>query len=248
MNNFQGKTVFITGGAQGIGRAIVEAFRETGAMVAFCDIDREVGEATAKATGAHFFVANVADAEALHAAFNAACEQFGEVDIVVNNAGVGGYSPLWETSIEQFDRTLAINLRPVFITAQAMSVRRNSPEGRQRYGRIINIASTRWLQSEAGWEGYAASKGGIVALTHALAVSLSDYAITVNCISPGWIDTGHLGPIGDNDHRQHPAGRVGEPADIARACLFLADPANGFIDGQNIVVDGGMTKKMIYTE
>lgn len=110
------------------------------------------------------------------------------------------------------------------------------------------MASTRYLMSEPNSEAYAASKGAIVSLTHALAISLSEFNITVNCISPGWIDTGHYGDLRPEDHKQHPSGRVGKPEDIARTCLFLCDPANDFINGQNIVVDGGMTKKMIYIE
>lgn len=248
MTDFNDKTVFVTGGARGIGRGVVEAFRAAGAAVAFCDRDREQGERTARETGAAFYPADVSDAGELRAAMHAVCADFGDIDILVNNAGISEFSPLGQTSIEQFDRILAVNLRPVFITAQVMAARRDTPEGRLRYGRIINIASTRWLQSEPGSEGYAASKGGIVSLTHALAVSLSDYNITVNAISPGWIDTGAFGPIRDIDRRQHPSGRVGAPGDIARACLFLADPANDFIDGQNLVIDGGMTRRMIYAE
>ncbi len=244
---FEGKTLFVTGGAGGIGRSIVEAFRCAGATAAFCDIDLRSGERTAAETGALFLPADVADADALRRALEECCARLGEIDILVNNAGVSEFTPLVDTSVEQFDRVLAINLRPVFITAQWMAARRNTPEGRSRYGRIVNIASTRWLQSEPASEAYAASKGGIVSLTHALALSFAEYAVTVNAVSPGWIDTGHY-PIGERDRRQHPSGRVGTPADIARACLFLADPANDFIDGQNIVADGGMTKKMIYVE
>lgn len=248
MNDFKDKCVFITGGAHGIGRSIVEAFRKTGARVAFCDLDRTQGEAAARDTGAAFYPADVADAAALRGVFDAVCERFGEIGILVNNAGISEFSPLADTAAEQFDRILAVNLRPVFVTAQHMAARRNTPAGKRVYGRIINIASTRWLQSEPGSEAYAASKGGIVALTHALAVSFSEYNVTVNCISPGWIDNGNFGELTERDRRQHPSGRVGVPGDIARACLFLADPANDFIDGQNLVIDGGMTKKMIYAE
>ncbi|KPD01381.1 Glucose 1-dehydrogenase 2 [Geobacillus sp. BCO2] len=102
--------------------------------------------------------------------------------------------------------------------------------------------------SEPNSEAYAASKGGLVALTHALAVSFADDRIRVNCISPGWIETGDYGQLRDIDHRQHPAGRVGKPDDIARACLYLCDEENDFITGVNLVIDGGMTRKMIYIE
>jgi NAD(P)-dependent dehydrogenase (short-subunit alcohol dehydrogenase family) len=172
---------------------------------------------------------------------------WGEIDIIVNNVGISTFSPLVDTTVEQFDNIVATNLRPVFSTSHEMA-RRRAGGHRHGYGRIINIASTRWLQSEPGTEGYSASKGGIVSLTHALAVSFADTGITVNCISPGWIDTGHYGELRPADHEQHPSGRVGRPQDIANACLFLSDPGNDFIDGQNIVIDGGMTKKMIYAE
>jgi NAD(P)-dependent dehydrogenase (short-subunit alcohol dehydrogenase family) len=115
-------------------------------------------------------------------------------------------------------------------------------------GAIVNIASTRALMSEPNSEAYAASKGGILSLTHALAVSLAGDHIRVNAISPGWIETGDYGKLRQIDHAQHPAGRVGKPDDIARACLYLCHDENDFITGTNIVIDGGMTRKMIYVE
>ena len=249
MTDFKGKVCFVTGGAQGIGRAIVRAFHAAGAAVAFCDIGKAEGEKLkSELSGSLFYEVDVKDADALTGAMDDVYRNSGDIDILVNNVGVSSFSPLTETSAERFDEVIATNLRPVFIASREVARRRNTPDGKKRYGCIINIASTRWLQSESGTEAYAASKGGIVSLTHALAISLSDYNITVNCISPGWIDTGKRGELWPEDHRQHPSGRVGRPEDIARACLFLADPANDFIDGQNIVVDGGMTKKMTYAE
>lgn len=243
------KTCFVTGGAQGIGRAVVEAFHRAGANVAFCDMDVEGGrELCASLPGTQFFSVDVKDEKALLAAMDGVYKVWDDIDIIVNNVGISPFSPLTETSIEEFDSILAVNLRPVFITSREMAIRRNTPEGRQRYGRIINMSSTRYLQSEPGTEGYSASKGGVVSLTHALAISLSAYNITVNAISPGWIDTGHYGALRPEDHSQHPSGRVGRVEDIANACLFLAAPGNDFINGQNIAIDGGMTKKMIYFE
>jgi len=113
-------------------------------------------------------------------------------------------------------------------------------------GAIINIASTRAIMSEPNSEAYAASKGGIVALTHALAASFSKYQIMVNAILPGWIETGNYNELSNADHLQHFSQRVGKPSDIANACLFLANKENNFITGTQLVVDGGMTKKMIY--
>ncbi|MGL4737468.1 MAG: SDR family oxidoreductase [Cellulosilyticaceae bacterium] len=118
----------------------------------------------------------------------------------------------------------------------------------ETYGRIIQIASTRFHQNEADWEAYGASKGGLVSLTNSLCVSLADTPITVNTISPGWIEVNAYDQLTQMDHKQHPSGRVGKPSDIVNACLFLADEDNDFINGSNIVVDGGMTKKMIYAE
>ena len=114
------------------------------------------------------------------------------------------------------------------------------------YGRIINIASTRWHQNEADWEAYGASKGGLVSLTNTLCVSLAGTRITVNAVSPGWIECSDYGSLTREDHMQHPSGRVGVPEDIARMVLFLAARENDFINGANIVIDGGMTKRMIY--
>jgi Dehydrogenases with different specificities (related to short-chain alcohol dehydrogenases) len=249
MKKFTEKNCFVTGGANGIGQTIVAAFHAAGATVSFCDIDEDQGQKLADSLpGTHFYPVDVKDVDALLVTMDQAWKAMGGIDIVINNVGLGFFSPLTETSVERFDEALATNLRPVFITSRELARRRDTPEGRKQYGRIINMASTRWLQSEPGTEGYAASKGGIVSLTHALMMSLTDYNITVNCISPGWIDTGHYGALKPEDHAQHPSGRVGVPEDIARTCLFLADPENGFINGQNIVVDGGMTKKMIYIE
>lgn len=245
-----GKRVFVTGGAKGIGRAIVTAFCKTGARVAFCDRDEDAANRLCESLPAfvQFFKVDVSDAVALQEVMNRLINMWGDIDIVVNNIGISEFSPLTETSIEQFDHILSTNLRPVFITSQVLAIHRNNEQGKKRYGRIINIASTRFLQSEPGSEGYAASKGGIVSLTHALAVSLSEYNITVNCISPGWIQNENYETLKTPDHQQHPSGRVGHPEDIARACLFLAVPENDFINGQNIVIDGGMTKKMIYQD
>ncbi|MFI3249133.1 MAG: SDR family oxidoreductase [Rikenellaceae bacterium] len=241
----KGKTVFITGGASGIGRGLVEHFAAAGAIVAFCDIDEVQGVITAEQIGATFFYADVCDDKRLTEVLEDITSKLGGIDVIINNAGVSKFTPLTEIEIEEFDKIIATNLRPLFVTSRFMARSRNSAEGRQKYGRIINIASTRHLQSEPNSEAYAATKGGIVSLTHALAISLSDCNITVNCISPGWIDTGHY-PISEMDKRQHPSGRVGTPSDIARMCEYLCREENDFINGQNLTIDGGMTKKMIY--
>ncbi len=241
------KTVFITGGASGIGRSLVEHFTQAGATVAFCDINSDLGEKVAAENGTTFYHANVCDDARLTKVLEEMCSKFGDIDVIINNAGISKFTPITEIEIEEFDKIIATNLRPLFVTSRFMARHRNTNEGKACYGRIINIASTRHLQSEPHSESYAASKGGIVSLTHALAISLSEYNITVNCISPGWIDTGHY-PIGEADKRQHPSGRVGTPSDIARMCEYLCHEENDFINGENITIDGGMTKKMIYLE
>lgn len=250
MDTIENKRVFITGGAQGIGKALVKAFHKAGAKVAFCDVNTNAGEQLANSLPetTFFQTVDVSDEQLLTKAFQGVLDAWGDIDILINNAGISLFSPLTETPVDRFDHILATNLRPVFILSRLWAIHRDTPEGKERYGRIINLASTRYLQSEPGSEGYAASKGGIVSLTHALAISLNDYNITVNCISPGWIQTKDYEKLTHEDHSQHPSGRVGRPDDIAGACLFLCQPSNDFINGQNITIDGGMTKKMIYEE
>lgn len=251
MESLQNKIVFITGGANGIGRSIVKAFCKEGADVTFCDMDEEAGKRLSeemKSYKCSFAQLDVSDARALSDLIHTIISQKGNIDIIINNVGVSNFGSILDVSVEDFDKVLNINLRPILILAKSLAKHRSLNKELNTYGRIINMASTRYLMSEPNSEAYAASKGAIVSLTHALAISLSEYNITVNCISPGWIDTGHYGDLRPEDHKQHPSGRVGKPEDIARTCLFLCDPANDFINGQNIVVDGGMTKKMIYIE
>lgn len=242
------RRVFVTGGAAGIGRTIVRMFREAGHRVAFCDRDMEKGRETALHTGALFLLVDVRDKEALEGALRQVIGEWGDIDILINNVGVSRFSPITETSVEAFDEVLAINLRPVFVTARTLALHRQSQAEPNPFGRIVNICSTRYLMSEPDSEAYAASKGGIHSLTHALMLSLAPFHITVNAISPGWIETGDYGLLRREDHAQHPSGRVGKPEDIARMCLFLCQEENDFLNGENIAIDGGMTKKMIYVE
>lgn len=235
MVDLSGYSAIVTGGASGIGRAIVMGLIEAGAKVSYCDIK------DGAIKGAHFTMLDVCDGNSLIEWYKSC----GEVDILVNNVGISQFTPLTKIEVEEFDRVIATNLRPTFILSREMARIRNNTEGRKRYGRIVNIASTRHIQSEIASEAYAAAKGGITSLTHALALSFSEYNITVNSISPGWIDTGKY-EISKADHTQHPSSRVGEVDDISRIVLFLCDPKNDFINGQDIVADGGMTKRMIY--
>lgn len=238
----------MTGGAEGIGKAIVEAFCKDGHQVAFCDINAVSGQQTARDTGAIFHPVDVSDKEAFESCMQQILDEWKDIDIVINNVGISKFSSITETSVEDFDKILSVNLRPVFITSRLLAIHRKAQSDSNPYGRIINICSTRYLMSEPGSEGYAASKGGIYSLTHALALSLSEWNITVNSIAPGWIQTQNYDQLQPKDHSQHPSRRVGKPEDIARMCLFLCRDENDFINGENITIDGGMTKKMIYME
>ena len=242
------RRVFITGGAEGIGKAIVEAFCLSGDQVAFCDINEIAGQETAKATGSIFHKVDVSDKDALESCMQRILSEWNYIDIIVNNVGISQFSSITETSVEDFDKILSINLRPVFITSRLLAIHRKEQSSPNPYGRIINICSTRYLMSEPGSEGYATSKGGIYSLTHALALSLSEWNITVNSIAPGWVQTHDYDQLRPEDHSQHPSRRVGKPEDIARMCLFFCEENNDFINGENITIDGGMTKKMIYLE
>ncbi len=243
------KVVLVTGGANGIGKAISQAFLNAGATVVVADVDAMNGETVVAEwkkdnLNAVFCKINLVDVAAIIKMFEDLVGRYGKIDVLVNNAGKGIFKPLLELSVEEWDEVIQLNLRAAFVTSQQFA-KYHEPNC---YGRIINIASTRYLMSEPNSEAYAASKGGIVSLTHALALSLSGKGITVNAISPGWIENHHYEQLRPSDHAQHPSKRVGKPEDIARACLFLADEQNDFITGQNIVIDGGMTKKMIYIE
>lgn len=242
------KRVFVTGGADGIGKATVEAFCDAGYRVAFCDVNETNGRQTAQETGATFYQVDVSNHEALETCMQTIFKEWGDIDIIINNAGISTFAPITEISVEDFDRILSVNLRPAFITSRLLAIHRQSLSSPNAYGRIINISSTRYLMSEPGSEAYAASKGGIYALTHALASSLADQRITVNSIAPGWIQNHDYDSLRPEDHAQHPSRRVGKPEDIARMCLFLSKEENDFINGENITIDGGMTKKMIYIE
>lgn len=242
------RRVFVTGGAEGIGKAIVEAFCQAGDQVAFCDRNEEAGKQTAQEAGAIFFPVDVCHKEALESCMQQLFRQWGDIDCIINNVGISQFTPITEIGVEEFDAILSTNLRPVFITSRLLAIHRQSQPLPNRYGRIVNISSTRRQMSEPGSEGYAASKGGIHSLTHALALSLADWHITVNSIAPGWIQTHDYERLRPEDHAQHPSQRVGKPEDIARACVFLCQAENDFINGENITIDGGMTKKMIYFE
>ena len=223
---FQNKVVVITGGAGGIGKCIAEEFRKNGAAV--CVIDKAEGE---------HFVGDIADQATLEAFAQSVIDEYGRVDVLVNNA-----PPLFKginkCSYEDFQKALAIGVTAPFYLAKLFAP--HFAEGSS----IINISSSRDRMSQPQSESYTAAKGGISALTHALAVSFAG-KVRVNSISPGWIDTAYTVYEGPDAYQQ-PAGRVGDPMDIANMVLFLASEKAGFITGENICIDGGQTRLMIY--
>jgi NAD(P)-dependent dehydrogenase (short-subunit alcohol dehydrogenase family) len=247
----------ITGGAQGIGRALAFTFAKHGYAVSIADVDREAGfevirEIRRMNGKAMFLAADVSREEDVERWIRVTAQEFGGIDTLINNAGISRNAPMTELQLSEWDRVIGVNLRGTFLCSRAAA----RVMKRARKGTIINIASTRALMSEPNTEAYSASKGGILALTHAMAISLGPYGIRVNAVSPGWIETSDwqysaraVPPVHtERDRAQHPVGRVGRPEDIAEACLFLADERSGFITGQNLVIDGGMTVKMIYEE
>lgn len=257
MEELADRTALVTGGAQGIGKGIAQRLLQLGMNVLIADLDAEAGTETerefAGLGSVRFVHTDITNEESVADCLRQLSEWSEGLHAVVNNAAIAnaGGRPVDQLTLDDWNRVITTNLTGVFLmTKHAVPLLRESGGGA-----IVNIASTRALQSEANTEAYSASKGGVVALTHALAMSLGP-RIRVNCISPGWIEVGawkktaarRLPVLREIDHTQHPAGRVGEPRDIAAMVAFLLSDSAGFITGQNFTVDGGMTKKMIYVE
>lgn len=224
---YKDKVVIVTGGAQGIGKCIAEEFRKQGALVEVID----------KQEGQDHFVGDLSNKYAIEEFTKLVIEKYGKVDFIVNNA-LPLMKGIDECSYEEFEYALKVGVTAPFYMVKLLKA--HLAEGAS----IVNISSSRDRMSQPQTESYTAAKGGIAALTHAHAVSLAGKA-RVNSISPGWIDTDYKVYEGPDAYQQ-PAGRVGNPLDIANMVLFLCSEKAGFITGENICIDGGMTRQMIY--
>lgn len=231
MNEFKDKIVIVTGGASGIGKSVCEEFVKCGAKVIIIDKNEPDTDCD------FFYRGDITEQEVLVDFAQAVINKYGKIDFLINNAGLskGG---LFSCSLEDFLYVQKLSLLAPFALVKLFINSFNKDAV------IINISSTRAFQSQSDWESYAAAKGGIISLTHSMAVSLKGIA-RVNSISPGWIDTVGY-DFSESDIKQHPANCVGEPIDIANAVLFLCSEKARFITGENLIIDGGMSKVMVY--
>ena len=250
--SFQDKVVVVTGGASGIGQCLTREFANSGAKVAFVDLNLASGQSTAKIIEEEggevfFYSGDIGEVSVLRGFVTEVINRFGHIDYLINNAMFSKKGILSDCSYEDFNYVLRVGVSAPYMLTKLFLPYFNSGAA------IVNLSSTRAFQSQRNTESYSAAKGGITALTHALAISLVG-KVRVNSVAPGWIDTGstydkdYMPHYSVADKAQHPSKHVGNPMDIARAVFFLCDEKNSFINGQNITVDGGMSKLMVYTE
>ena len=243
--------IIITGGAQGIGKiTTIELLKQDYCISVFDEDIEALNEMRAEINSKQcsIYHVNVADEKNVTNAISESVKTFGSLYGLINNAGISINKPITELTLNEWQKVIGTNLTGAFLCSKYAL-----PYLEKSKGCVINLASTRAFQSEPNTEAYSASKGGIFAFTHALAMSAAPN-VRVNCISPGWIDVSGVkktsvaqqANLSKSDHEQHPAGRVGNGEDIARTILFLLDKRNDFITAQNFVIDGGMTRKMIY--
>lgn len=230
----EGRVALVTGAARGIGAGIAARLAADGYRVVAADLDVVASPPNGRAARV-----DVADETAVRVLIDEIAAQEGRLDGLVCNAGIMIRKPIGALRLDEWSRVLATNLTSTFLLVRAAETLLRAARGA-----VVTIASTRAHMSEPNTEAYAASKGGLVALTHALAISLGP-EVRVNCISPGWIRTKGPAPTAA-DHAQHPAGRVGTVDDIAVLAAFLLGPDSGFVTGAEFIIDGGMTRKMIY--
>jgi NAD(P)-dependent dehydrogenase (short-subunit alcohol dehydrogenase family) len=231
------QTILITGAAQGIGLATARLFVQRGWRVLGLDSRAEKLADAAREAGFEPLLCDLADA----AAIEKAAASVRTLDALVNNAATSANADPRTLELSEWERVLSVNLTAPFLLSRLLADRLEASRGS-----IVNIASTRALMSEPHTEAYSASKGALLSLTHAMAMSLSP--VRVNAVSPGWIEHADYGSLRTIDHDFHPAGRVGRAEDVAEMVWYLVGDKAGFITAQNFVVDGGVTKKMIYPE
>ncbi|MBA3454505.1 MAG: SDR family oxidoreductase [Deltaproteobacteria bacterium] len=240
---YANRVFFVTGGSRGIGRSIVERLVAEGARVCVVDVDRQGGADVVRELGERvlFVGGEISREPAVRNAIKSCVRWGGRLDGVINNAAIADpdSGPIEKLSLAAWQKFVDVNLTGTFLVTKYAV-----PHLRKTRGSIVNLGSTRAVQSEPHTEAYATCKGGVVALTHALAISLGP-DVRVNCISPGWIDTRGQ-KLRKQEHAQHPVGRVGRPEDVAGLCAWLLSEEAAFMTGQNLVIDGGMTRKMIY--
>lgn len=242
----EGRVSLITGSAQGIGKEIAVTLAQAGSDIVVCDVNLEAAQATQKeiealgrrALSIKVDVTNLKEVEEM---VNLILDKFSKIDILINNAGITRDNLILRMSEEDWDKVLSVNLKGAFNCIKVLSRHMI----KKRYGKIVNMASVIGIMGNAGQANYAASKGGLIALTKSLAKELASRNINVNAVAPGFIQTAMTAKLPEEYRQQMlnviPLGKFGVPADVAKTCLFLVSPESDYITGQVIVVDGGMT-------